>query len=75
MPTLSQIKASKVIKVLQKLGFTLRGQTGSHAVYTHTDGRQTTIPIHPTKTLGIGLLTKIVKKDLEMTKAEFISLL
>jgi len=75
MPKLSQLKASKVIKVLERLGFILRGQTGSHAVYTHTDGRQTTIPIHPTKTLGIGLLTKIIKKDLEMTTKEFVSLL
>lgn len=75
MPSLHQIKAKEVIKVALKLGFVFRSQKGSHAVYIHPDGRKTTIPIHPTQTLGIGLLTKIIKKDLEITLAEFLCLI
>ncbi len=75
MPKLPQIKARDLVKVVIKLGFRFRDQSGSHAVYVHTDGRRTTIPIHPSDTIGIGLLTKIIKRDLEITKDEFIKLL
>lgn len=75
MPSLSQVKAKDLIKVVTKLGFKFRDQTGSHAVYIHSDGRRTTIPIHPTQTIGIGLLTKIIKKDLQISRNEFMKLL
>lgn len=74
MPSLSQVKAKDLVKVVLKLGFKFRAQSGSHAVYIHLDGRKTTIPIHPTQTLGIGLLTKIIKKDLQLSKNEFMRL-
>ena len=72
MPKLPQVKARDLVKVVTKLGFKFRDQSGSHAVYIHPDGRKTTIPIHPSETIGTGLLTKIIKKDLEITKDEFI---
>jgi predicted RNA binding protein YcfA (HicA-like mRNA interferase family) len=75
MPKISQVKAREVVSVVLKLGFEFRDQSGSHAVYTHSDGRRTTVPIHPTDTIGIGLLTKIIKKDLRISKEEFIELL
>ena len=75
MPRLPQVKAKDLVKVVTMLGFKFRDQSGSHAVYVHSDGRRTTIPIHPTQTIGVGLLTKIVKKDLEITRNEFIKLL
>ncbi len=74
MTTLSGIKSRDIIKVALKLGFRFRTQSGSHAVYTHTDGRKTTIPIHPSQTIGIGLLTKIIKKDFGISKKDFIAL-
>ena len=75
MPKFSQIKARDLVKTVIKLGFKFRDQSGSHAVYIHSDGRRTTIPVHPTQTIGIGLLTKIVKKDLRISKNEFNKLL
>lgn len=75
MPKIPQVKARNMVKVVRRLGFSLRDQSGSHAVYMHLDGRKTTIPIHPKETIGIGLLTKIVKKDLQITKTEFVKLL
>lgn len=75
MPKLPQVKARDLVKVVRRLGFTLRDQSGSHAVYVHSDGRKTTISIHPAETIGIGLLTKIIKKDLKISKKEFTSLL
>jgi len=75
MPKLSQVKARDLVKVVVKLGFRFRAQSGSHAVYIHADGRRTTVPIHPTETIGRGLLTNIIKKDLEITKDEFVKIL
>lgn len=75
MPKLPPTKARDLVKVVVKLGFRLRGQSGSHAVYVHPDRRKTTIPIHPKEAIGIGLLTKIMKKDLEITREEFTKLL
>lgn len=75
MPKLPQVKARDLIKVALKLGFKFRDQSGSHAVYIHADGRKTTIPIHPTQTIGIGLLTKIIKKDFQIRRKEFINIL
>lgn len=75
MPKLPQVKSRDLVKVIFKLGFKFRAQSGSHAVYVHPDGRKTTIPMHPSQTIGIGLLTKIVKKDLQITRSEFIELL
>lgn len=75
MPKLPQVKARDLVKVAIKLGFNLRDQSGSHAVYVHPDKRRTTIPIHPTQTIGIGLLSKIIKKDLQISRNEFIKLL
>lgn len=75
MPKLPQVKSRDLVKIALKLGFKFRDQSGSHAVYVHQDGRKTTIPIHPSDTIGIGLLTKIIKKDLEITKDKFIKLL
>lgn len=74
MSKLPQTKARDLVKVIIRLGFSFRDQSGSHAVYIHLDGRRTTIPIHPTQTIGTGLLTKIIKKDIQISKSEFIKL-
>lgn len=75
MPKLPQAKARDLVKIAIKLGFKFRDQSGSHAVYVHPDGRRVTIAIHPAETIGIGLLNKIIKKDLQITREEFIRLL
>lgn len=75
MSKLSQVKSRQLVKVVLALGFKFRDQSGSHAVYIHDDGRRTTVSIHPSETIGIGLLTKIIKKDLKISKEEFVRLL
>ncbi len=72
MSKFPHLKARQVIQVVERLGFHFRGQAGSHAVYTHTDGRKTTIPVHPSQEIGIGLLTKIIKQDLQISREEFL---
>jgi len=40
-------------------------------IYKHPDGRRTTIPHHSGEEIGPGLLNKIIKKDLMITRKEF----
>jgi len=75
MSKLPRVKSRHLVSVALRMGFQLRDQSGSHAVYVHPDGRKTTIPIHPTQDIGVGLLTKITKKDLQMTREDFIKML
>ena len=60
MSKLPQVKARDLIRIVEKLDFKFRDQSGSHAVYIHKDGRRTTIPVHPSDIIGTGLLIKII---------------
>lgn len=71
MPKLPVIKARKLFKALQKLGFQKHHQVGSHIQLKHPDGRRTTIPYHPTQEIRKGTLKAIID-DLNMTVEEFI---
>jgi predicted RNA binding protein YcfA (HicA-like mRNA interferase family) len=74
MAKLPNLTGSELITALQKIGFEVVRQKGSHVRLKHDDNRVVTIPIHAGKTLGKGLLLKILR-DAELTKDEFISLL
>lgn len=67
------VKTRKVLNALHKLGFREVRQKGSHLFFEHPDGRTTLVPLH--KEIRIKLLTKIIKKDLQMNREEFFSLL
>jgi predicted RNA binding protein YcfA (HicA-like mRNA interferase family) len=60
MAHLPQIKPNKLIKLIQKHGFIIVRQSGSHVILKHSDGRYTTVPYH-NKPIGKGLLRKIIK--------------
>ena len=67
MPKLPQVKARELVKVVLRLGFTFRDQSGSHAIYMHPDGRRTVVPVHGNEDLGPGLLNEILKQNWENT--------
>jgi predicted RNA binding protein YcfA (HicA-like mRNA interferase family) len=65
------LTAKQIISVLERLGFRHRPLTAtSHRRYVHPDGRRTTVPVHPGRDIGRGLLRKILK-DIEMSPEEF----
>jgi predicted RNA binding protein YcfA (HicA-like mRNA interferase family) len=39
-------KAKEVLRRLERAGFEVRRQSGSHIVLRHADGRQTYVPMH-----------------------------
>ncbi|MEG3975147.1 type II toxin-antitoxin system HicA family toxin [Microcoleus sp. herbarium8] len=74
MPKLPALTGNTVISALGKVGFQVIRQKGSHVRMIHEDGRVVTIPVHAGKTIGRGLLRKILR-DAELTREEFIALL
>lgn len=66
------MKAKEVAKAIEKLGFEFKRQKGSHMFFSHSDGRTTVIPNHPGEDLDRGLLNKIVKQDLQISRDEFL---
>ncbi len=74
MPKLPAITGDEVINALKKVSFQVVRQKGSHVRMQHEDGRVVTIPVHTGKTIGKGLLLKILR-DAELSKDEFIALL
>ena len=68
---LPAINAKKLIKVLKKRGFTFSRQSGSHAIYSNTNGTKVTVPIHGKKDLGKGLLKQIMK-DAALTNEDLL---
>lgn len=59
-----QIKPKELIKILEKLGFVIRRQTGSHVILRHL----------ATKDIKRGLLFAILKQS-NISQAEFLKLL
>lgn len=43
--------------------------------FRHSDGRTTIVPHHSKEKIGPGLLNKIIKKDLDISRKEFEKLL
>jgi len=75
MSKLPQLSANDFIKILEKIGFGIIRQKGSHIFLRHKDGRTTTVPNHPGEKLDRGLLNKILKKDIKISREEFERLL
>lgn len=70
MPKLSPIRGKDLIRILQKQGFTVVRQKGSHVRLKHEDGRKTSVPVHSGESVGIGLLRKILH-DANITPERF----
>lgn len=68
---LPRLTALEVARILERLGFAHTHTTGSHMVFKQPDGRKTVVPYHAGEEIGTGLLLKIIKKDLGMSKEEF----
>ncbi len=74
MPKLPRVKAQDLITALEKIGFNVVRQKGSHVRRRHEDGRVVTIPVHADKIIGKGLLLKVLR-DAELDKDKLIELL
>jgi len=72
MNKLPQLTAVELIKILSQIGFKVIRQEGSHVFLRHNDGRTTVIPNHPGRKLDRGLLNKILRKDVQISRDDFL---
>lgn len=75
MAKLPQLTAIELSKIIKKIGFKFIRQEGSHMFFRNDLGRTTVIPNHPGEKIGPGLLLKIIKKDLGLSREDFEKLL
>jgi predicted RNA binding protein YcfA (HicA-like mRNA interferase family) len=64
------VSGEKLIKILTKKGFEIVRQKGSHVQLEDSAGRRVTVPIHPGREIGRGLLRKILR-DSEISREEY----
>lgn len=74
MPRLLMLKTNVLVRALEKAGFRIVRQKGSHVRMKHPDGRVVTVPVHSGRDIGRGLLRKILR-DAELAREAFIELL
>jgi predicted RNA binding protein YcfA (HicA-like mRNA interferase family) len=74
MPRLSTMKSRQVIRALERAGFEIDHQTGSHIVMRRaSDNCRVVVPWHD-RDLGRGLTLRIIKSA-GLTRDQFVQLL
>jgi len=71
---LPRVTADEVIRIIEKVGFTLARQSGSHRIYRSSAGKRITVPYRKGKILHPKGLASILK-DANLSREEFKSLL
>ncbi len=61
MPKLPRVTARQIATVLERLGFSLTRQSGSHQIYKNAAGKRATIPFHTAKILHPKVLKSILR--------------
>jgi len=67
---LPRITAGKATRVLEKVGFVLVRQSGSHRIYKNSEGNRVTVPYHSKKVLHPKVLKSILR-DADLTVEQF----
>jgi len=67
---LPRVTADEIIRVLEKVGFTLARQSGSHKIYKSSTGKRVTVPYHKGKVLHPKVLASILK-DADLSREDF----
>jgi predicted RNA binding protein YcfA (HicA-like mRNA interferase family) len=71
---LPRITADEVIRVLERAGFKLSRQSGSHRIYKNLASKRVTVPYHKGRVLHPKVLSSILK-DAQLSKEDFIKIL
>ncbi len=71
---LPRITADEVIHALERAGFKLSRQSGSHKIYKNLAGRRATVPYHRSRVLHPKVLSSILK-DAQLSQEGFLQLL
>jgi predicted RNA binding protein YcfA (HicA-like mRNA interferase family) len=68
------VAGAKVVRALEKWGWSRTRIRGSHHIMQHPDGRTVAVPVHSNRDIAKGTLRGILK-EVGMSVAEFMDLL
>lgn len=71
---LPRVNAADAVRALEKAGFFLARQSGSHRIYKNAEGQRVTVPYHSGKELHPKILKNILR-DADLTAQEFLELM
>lgn len=71
---LPKLTAKEIIAILEKLGFYLSRQSGSHKIYKNKEGKRSTVPFHAGKILHPKVLKSIIR-DVDISEGQLEKLL
>ena len=71
MTRFPSLEGKEIVTFLEKYGFIVARQRGSHVFLKHPDGRATVVPVHAGETIGPGLFAKILR-DVELRREDFV---
>ena len=74
MERLPRVTANEVAGVLERVGFFLARQSGSHRIYKNAEGKRVTVPFHAKKIIHPKLLQSILR-DADLPLEKFKELL
>jgi predicted RNA binding protein YcfA (HicA-like mRNA interferase family) len=74
LPKIPPTNPNKMVKILEKEGFKVIRQKGSHIIMINNNGTRVVIPMHPGKDLKPGL-TRAIIKEAGMSRERFSKLL
>jgi predicted RNA binding protein YcfA (HicA-like mRNA interferase family) len=74
MAKLPRLTARQIAAVLEKAGFILSRQSGSHMIYKNVEGKRATVPFHGSKILHPKVLKSILR-DADLTAENLEKLL
>ena len=71
MTRFPSLEGKEIVSVLERYGFAVERQRGSHVFLKHPDGRATVVPVHAGEAIGPGLFAKILR-DVELHREDFL---
>jgi len=74
LPKIKPLPPQKVIKILEKAGFRILRQKGSHLIMINEKGTRIVVPVHLGKDIKPGLIRAIIK-EAGLKREEFFKLL
>ena len=74
MPKIPPISPNKLVKILEKEGFKIIRQKGSHVIMINSRKTRIVIPVHPGKDIKPGLIRAILR-EAGISREKFLKLL
>jgi len=74
LPKIKPLDPHKLIRILQKAGFEVVRQKGSHVIMIDDKRTRIVVPVHPGKSIKPGLIRAIIRES-GLSREDFLKLL